>query len=137
MLNERGLRVASSDFETTSRNLKIRDTPRLRLAMVGKGPRYVLDFSGSVNPKSLGTHDQYIQSVRVESHILFRAFVTVRSSNIGYPPPVSSPLEIKLLAFAHFDIHHVLEQSACFFHEFWERVRICSSKLCPACTTIS
>ena len=35
MLNDRGLRVASSDFGTTSRNLKIRDTPRLRLAMVG------------------------------------------------------------------------------------------------------
>ena len=35
MSSERGLRVASSDFETTSRNLKIRDTPKLRLAMVG------------------------------------------------------------------------------------------------------
>ena len=35
MLNERGLRVPSSDFEITSRNLKIRDTPRLRLAIVG------------------------------------------------------------------------------------------------------
>ena len=35
MLNERGFRVASSDFEMTSRNLKIRDTPRLKLAMVG------------------------------------------------------------------------------------------------------
>jgi len=35
MSSERGLRVVSSDFETTSRNLKIRDTPKLRLAMVG------------------------------------------------------------------------------------------------------
>jgi len=35
MSSERGLRVASSDFETTSRNLKIRDTPKLRLAIVG------------------------------------------------------------------------------------------------------
>jgi len=35
MLNERGLRVASSDFGMTSRNLNVRDTPRLRLAMVG------------------------------------------------------------------------------------------------------
>ena len=35
MLNERGLRDASSDFGITSRSLKIRDTPRLRLAMVG------------------------------------------------------------------------------------------------------
>ena len=35
MLNERGLRDASSDFGITSRNLKIRETPRLRLAMVG------------------------------------------------------------------------------------------------------
>lgn len=35
MLNDRGFRVASSDFGMTSRNLKIRDTPRLRLAMVG------------------------------------------------------------------------------------------------------
>jgi len=52
MSSERGLRVASSDFETTSRNLKIRDTPKLRLAMVGYGPRYVLGFSGLINPSS-------------------------------------------------------------------------------------
>jgi hypothetical protein len=35
MLNDRGFRVASSDFGMTSRNLKIRDTPKLRLAIVG------------------------------------------------------------------------------------------------------
>ena len=35
MLKERGLRVASSDLGMTSRNLKIRETPRLRLAIVG------------------------------------------------------------------------------------------------------
>ena len=35
MLNERGFRDVSSIFGITSRNLKFRETPRLRLAMVG------------------------------------------------------------------------------------------------------